>query len=819
MFWRNNGLREPLATEISRRCMVAAVAGAPLTACARRHAATPIPRVSIVRATYSQNLFEQVRRLLAEHRLSVQGRRVLLKPNLVEFDSDYVVNTHPLVVHAALEAFRAMGAAEVRIAEGPGHRRGTLDMAEAAGYFRAIPNFETCFTDLNLDEVSEVPLIHPLSSLGSLYLPHTVLGCDLLVSLPKLKTHHWAGATVAMKNLFGVVPGGVYGWPKNILHWAGIHESIADLYRLFPHHFAIVDGIVGMQGNGPIQGEPKALGCLVAGDDMVAVDATCCRLMRIDPARIGYLAASAAAGQTVEQNVEQIGEPIAAVQTTFELLPELTGLRLYRENPPDNYGAGCHSRSGTGRPDRCVRLLRLGQNSVVLEADSHIGGLARTAEYKGYLFDMGGHRFFTKVALVEKMWHEVLGDDFLTRPRLSRIYYRSKFFHYPLQPWNALFGLGVLESVRCALSYGKARLRPQFPEDDFETWVSNRFGRRLFSIFFRAYTEKVWGIPCRQIQAEWAAQRIKGLSLSSVIWNALGGSRGRGGAIKTLIHEFQYPRRGPGMMWTKTCELVRKGGARVLVQAPVEKIVWEPGRIKAVIAAGTVYEGEHFLSSIPIRTLIYCLDPPAPGPVVRAAEDFHYRDFLTVALIVRGAHLFPDNWIYVHDPKVKVGRIQNYANWSPEMVPDPENSCLGLEYFCNEGDNLWSLPDSELLSLGGRELAQLGLVRPDAILDGTVVRVPKAYPVYDDTYQRGLTEVRRFLQTVPNLQLIGRNGMHRYNNQDHSMLTAILAARNALGCRYNLWDVNADAGYHEEGALFTEEDLQALERVSTPACV
>lgn len=313
-----------------RRDWMVASAGAlaPL-GCSRRPTAGERPRVSILRASgYTQSLYETIRWILTEHSLAVRGKRVLLKPNLVEFDPGTAINTHPLVVHAALEAFRALGAAEVRIAEGPGHRRGTLDQAEAAGYFATIPQFEDLFTDLNLDEISRIRLSKPQSRLDALYLPRTALSADLLVSLPKMKTHHWVGATLGMKNLFGVVPGGIYGWPKNILHWAGIHESIADLHRLFGRVFTIVDGIVGMEGNGPIQGRPKAAGVIVAGSDPVAVDATCCRIMRLDPAKVRYLELAESLGQTREENVEQIAEPIRSVQTAFELLPEFASLRL-----------------------------------------------------------------------------------------------------------------------------------------------------------------------------------------------------------------------------------------------------------------------------------------------------------------------------------------------------------------------------------------------------------------------------------------------------------------------------------------------------------
>ena len=314
-----------MRSDITRRHFLAGTAGLALAGCSLpQH--TPAA-VSIVRAPkYDQSLYETVRRLVAEHNVDVRGKRVVLKPNLVEFDPHTVINTHPFLVHAAFEAFRAAGAAEVRIAEGPGHRRITLDLADAAGYFSAIPSFDKVFTDLNLDEITRVSLRHPKSRLRSLYLPQTVLGCDLLVSMPKLKTHHWVGATLSMKNFFGLVPGGVYGWPKNVLHWAGIDESIADLYSIFQNTFAIVDGITGMEGNGPIQGTAKYAGVLVAGRNLAAVDATCCRVMGIEPARIGYLQLSAAA--IAEADIRQVAEPISQVRTNFELLPQFASYRL-----------------------------------------------------------------------------------------------------------------------------------------------------------------------------------------------------------------------------------------------------------------------------------------------------------------------------------------------------------------------------------------------------------------------------------------------------------------------------------------------------------
>ncbi|MGH9722840.1 MAG: NAD(P)/FAD-dependent oxidoreductase [Bryobacteraceae bacterium] len=454
----------------------------------------------------------------------------------------------------------------------------------------------------------------------------------------------------------------------------------------------------------------------------------------------------------------------------------------------------------------CVR-------SIVLEQDSCVGGLARTVSYKNYRFDIGGHRFYTKVALIEKMWREVLGEDFITCKRLSRIYYRSKFFHYPIEPLEAFTGLGPIEAARCAFSYAAAQVRPRQPETDFETWISNRFGKRLYEIFFKTYTEKVWGMPCTEIRAEWAAQRIRGLSLASLLGNAFGFSRNghTKRAVKTLVHQFHYPRLGPGLMWTRTRELAEEGGAEVLLNAPVDRISWEPGGVTSVRSGQQTYQADHVISSIPIRDLIGRLDPAPPAELGEATADFNYRDFLTVALIVRGRDLFPDNWIYIHEPGVKVGRIQNYKNWSADMVPDPETTCLGLEYFCFAGDGLWSASDAELILLAKQEVARLGLVREKDVLDGAVVRVPKAYPVYDRSYQRGLAALRRFLASVPNLQCVGRNGMHRYNNQDHSMLTAILAARNVVGGRFNLWDVHVDEDYLEDGFELSEAEIAAME--------
>lgn len=449
-------------------------------------------------------------------------------------------------------------------------------------------------------------------------------------------------------------------------------------------------------------------------------------------------------------------------------------------------------------------LCKSGVKSRIIEKDSTVGGLAKTVNYKGYHFDIGGHRFFTKVKAVENMWYEVLGEDFLRRDRLSRIYYNKRFFYYPLRASNALLELGMWSSFLIIISYFKAQLFPEKPEETLEQWISNRFGKQLYKTFFKTYTEKVWGIPCNEIRAEWAAQRIRGLSLLTALRNALLNQKNskNGDIIKTLVDTFNYPKLGPGMMWQKVTDIVQQKGNEVQLGAEVERVLWTKNKVDAVEikinGQRELVEGTHFISTMPIRELIQKFEPAVPEKVVKAAMSLNYRDFLTVVLIINKADVFPDNWIYIHDPDVKVGRIQNFKNWSPYMVPDRNKTCLGLEYFCFEGDGLWTMPDEKLIELGKKELEILGLVHGSLVEDGTVARMPKAYPVYDSTYRESLQIISQFLSQIDNLQLIGRNGMHKYNNQDHSMLTAMLAVKNILGANYNLWQVNADQEYHEE---------------------
>ena len=446
---------------------------------------------------------------------------------------------------------------------------------------------------------------------------------------------------------------------------------------------------------------------------------------------------------------------------------------------------------------------------TILDKDpDQVGGLARTVEHRGYRFDIGGHRFFSKNEEVEELWTEILGPEMLTRGRLSRIYYRGRFFAYPIQAFNALWNLGPVEAALCLASYARARMRPVKNPRSLEQWVRNQFGWRLYSIFFKTYTEKVWGISTKELSADWAAQRIKSLDLWVVIRSALLPRRKpskRGEIVTTLIDRFRYPRFGPGQVWERVAEIARSKGHPVLLGRSVARIEHDAEGVVAVVtqtADGREerHEGSEFVSSIPIRELVARLEPPAPEHVRRAADSLGYRDFISIALMIDRPNVFPDNWIYIHDPGVRVGRIQNFKNWSPDMVPDQSKTCLGLEYFCFEGDGLWTASDTDLVDLAKKELAQLGICSPDDVFDGVVVRQQKAYPVYDDSYQAHVGVVRDYLSaSLPNLHLAGRNGMHKYNNQDHSMMTALIVARNiATGTALDPWKVNADAVYHED---------------------
>ena len=461
---------------------------------------------------------------------------------------------------------------------------------------------------------------------------------------------------------------------------------------------------------------------------------------------------------------------------------------------------------------------------LVIEKDPvYVGGISRTVEYKDFKFDIGGHRFFSKAKEVVDLWHEILPDDFITRRRLSRIYYGGKFYSYPLSAFQALRNLGIFTSAACMLSYAFAKAFPVASPRSFHDWVRNRFGERLFQIFFKTYTEKVWGMSCDEISADWAAQRIKGLDLRVAVMNALTRSFRRkpkagDDVVKTLIETFQYPRKGPGMMWEAAAAKTKERGGRILMGRELTGLAYDDAqklwRIEVATDDGKheSYTARHVVSSAPVRELVQKL---SPKPIsLLHSRALRYRDFITVALMIDKPDVFADNWIYIHDPSVKVGRVQNFGSWSPEMVP-AGMSCLGLEYFCFEDDGLWTMSDQDLIALAKQEVAKVGLASAADVIDGCVVRQPKAYPVYDDAYREHMAMIRRDLeQSYPSLHLIGRNGMHKYNNQDHAMMTAMLTARNILAGEriFDIWQVNEDAEYHEAGTSSAQAAL-ASERL------
>jgi len=470
-------------------------------------------------------------------------------------------------------------------------------------------------------------------------------------------------------------------------------------------------------------------------------------------------------------------------------------------------------------------LVKHGQSATVVEADpTYVGGIARTVRYKEFRFDIGGHRFFSKNAEIEALWREILPDEFIEVQRLSRIYFDGKFFDYPLRPANALRNLGLGRSIAAVASYGYRRLRPIRPERSFADWVTNRFGDRLYETFFRAYTEKVWGMKCDEISADWAAQRIKGLSLTRAVWASLRLPRFGRGVIKTLIDRFRYPKLGPGRMWERCTELIVDRGCRVDMDRNVVRLERGDSGIHTVICRDRAghshrYPSAHVISSMPLRNLVEALDPPAPDPVLEAARSLRYRDFLTVALVIEGHEGFPDNWIYIHEPNVRVGRVQNFRRWSEAMVPRAGVDVLGLEYFCFEGDDLWNMADKELIELGRTEIDRIGLASAASVIDATVVRMPKAYPIYDEGYRAAVATVREWLKEhVPNVAPAGRNGMHKYNNQDHSMMAALLTARNLVGTdARDPWNVNTDAEYHEEASAEADTAGRAVPKPVRPA--
>jgi protoporphyrinogen oxidase len=442
-----------------------------------------------------------------------------------------------------------------------------------------------------------------------------------------------------------------------------------------------------------------------------------------------------------------------------------------------------------------------GVRGAIYEADGTVGGIAKTVEYNGYRFDLGGHRFFTKIAQVQRLWEEMLPDELLVRPRLSRIYYDGKYLAYPLQARDVVARLGIFESVLCSLSYFRSRLSPTRHEiETFEDFATQNFGNRIYDVFFRSYTEKVWGVPGSDIHSEWGAQRIKDFSFWKALLAALRLTRS---TPTTLIEEFHYPRLGPGQMWEAFEARVAEKGIPVHRHHRALSIHHDHN---VVVGVTMQHDGQTVevpvdavLSSVALSELVLSLDPAPPQEIVEAAERLRYRSLCLVALVIDREEPFPDNWIYLHDPGIRAGRVQNFGAWSPDMVR-PGKTCLGVEYFCFEGDDLWELPDEDAVALATDEMSSIGLVDPADVIDGVKVRVPKAYPMYVGGYREDVAELRGYLAAFDNLKTFGRNGLHRYNNQDHSMWTAILATLNLVdGTEYDVWSVNTEAEYHEEG--------------------
>ncbi len=447
-----------------------------------------------------------------------------------------------------------------------------------------------------------------------------------------------------------------------------------------------------------------------------------------------------------------------------------------------------------------IELLSKKARIILLEKKNQVGGISKTINYKGNYFDLGGHRFFTKSKEIMNLWQETLGDDFLERKRLSRIYYQNKFFFYPLKPANALFNLGLFTSLEVLFSYFKSKIFPKKDEETFEGWVINRFGEKLFNIFFKTYTEKLWGIPCNKMAAQWVAQRIKGLSLFSAIKNAF--FPDRSGKIKTLIDKFHYPKYGPGMMYQKMAENIKSQGGGILLNHNIQKIIHQDNKIVAVKTQSKdkilQQKGEYFISTIPLPLLVEKLKPSPPPKILEAAQNLSFRSFLVVNVILNIKDLFPDNWLYIHSPEVKLGRIQNYKNWSEDMIKNKEFTSLGLEYFCTEGDEFWNKKDQDIISLALMELEKIKMAKASHFVEGFVVRVPNAYPIYYLGYEEHLQMIKDYLSQFKNLQTVGRGGMFRYNNMDHSILSGIYAARNILGANYNTWEINVEKEYLEE---------------------
>lgn len=451
-------------------------------------------------------------------------------------------------------------------------------------------------------------------------------------------------------------------------------------------------------------------------------------------------------------------------------------------------------------------LTQQGQTVVVAEQDSKVGGLAKSIEYQGFILDLGPHRFYTKILPVIKLWNEVLGSDRVTVSRLTRIYYSGKYFSYPLKALEVLFALGLVENIRIFFSYLAAKLLPNRHPGNFSEWVTAKFGKRLFEIFFEAYTEKLWGIPCTEISAEWAAQRIKGLSLLKALRTAFFGSDGK---VKSPIDQFQFPRLGSGQLYDKISDYLLEKNQEILLNTEVVRVHEYNNRVTQLTLRNRHTGVEStvgcsaVISSVPLNTLVEKMILPRPcKQILLLARSLKFRNTILVYLIVEGSQLFPDNWLYINEPSVSVGRVTNFANWSPQMLPNHHQTPLCCEYWCNFGEPIWQQPEAELLSLAEQELRKIGLLRNEKIAAGFAVRLPRTYPIYAGDYKHILSEIKTYIKQFENLQVVGRYGAFKYNNQDHSLLMGILAAQNVLSPgKHNLWEVNPDSEYVEEASV------------------
>lgn len=459
-----------------------------------------------------------------------------------------------------------------------------------------------------------------------------------------------------------------------------------------------------------------------------------------------------------------------------------------------------------GGPAGLSAAYELGRHGIrdilLVDGNDMVGGLSRTMSFEGNRFDVGPHRFFTKSTEVNRIWHDLLDGDFRPVERLTRIYYKKKLFSYPIKAPEALIKLGPVESANAMISYLAARLGRKGRDETFEDWMIERFGRRFYETFFRTYTEKVWGIPCSRIGAEWASQRIKGLDLLEVIRNAaLPRSKNR---IKTLVEQFDYPRLGAGQMYEAMCTKVVEQGAEIVLNQNAEEFWIKDGSIQELHLRGregekTVVVAGHYFSSIPLTHLMKRLRPEEPEEILEAASALYYRDHITVNLLVGREDLFPDQWIYAHAPEVKMARVANYRNFSSEMA-EKGKSTLGVEYFVFKGDEIWNRSDEALRAMAVEELAEMGLARRPEIERAWVVRETECYPMYFIGYEKHYRAIKRRIDCIDNVHVIGRGGMYKYNNQDHSIMTGLLAARNWLGMEgtpYDLWEINMDAEYQE----------------------